>query len=94
MYSKETFVIDRSIKPFKFAKFELSGSISYALKRGKARLNLTRLSAVASPWEHRGQGGQGGTAPPPFLADQLTLSQPGRGGGADYAQHNIKCPPS
>ena len=75
MYSKETFVVDISIRPFKFAKFELSGSILCSLKRGKARLNLTRRSAVASPWEQYihctravGAGGPRGHCPLPFFS--------------------------
>ena len=47
----------------------------------------------------QGYRSRGDTAPPPpprlpqFLADQLTLSQPGgRGGGADYAHRITSCP--
>ena len=38
----------------------------------------------------RKRGGRGGTCPPPLLADQLTLSQPGR---AHYPHPVIRAPP-
>ena len=38
----------------------------------------------------RAVGASGPSPPPPFLADQLTSSQPG---WADYAQHITTCPP-
>ena len=38
----------------------------------------------------RKRGGQGGTCPPHFLADQLTLSQPG---GAHYPHLVLRAPP-
>ena len=93
MYSKETFVIDISIRPFKFAKFELSGSISCALKRGKARLNLSRRRfPMGTGRSEPGGRGQGGTPPPLFLGEQQPYLNQGGGGGADYAHHDITFP--
>ena len=45
------------------------------------------LGVIAGPSQ---AGGPGGPVPPQFLADQLTLSQPG---GAHYAHHITKCHP-
>ena len=38
---------------------------------------------------HQGGGAGGAEAPPQYLTDQLTLSQPG---GADYARHSTNSP--
>ena len=52
-----------------------------------------RLYVALTPLYNTGlsQAGEpGGHVPPPFLVDQLILSQPG--GGADYARHSTTSP--
>jgi hypothetical protein len=105
MYSKQIFVIDMRIRPFKFAKFELSSSIlaleiqfmlsetwQSQMKFGSPVGRRFLMGTVYTLYQGcRSRGAKGALAPPPFLADQLTLSQPER--GADYAHHDITCLP-
>ena len=53
-------------------------------------IQKTLMYPAKYPWQARRKRGAWGALAPQFLAEQLTLSQPG---GADYARHSPTSPP-